>query len=336
MKKARALIGCCLVVLLSSAGIVNAQKPRLDVRLETDEADAVLALVARGARARDADWQRLFESEGYRRLKQREAAMNRAFTDSSFRAFVMDTALARRAPRLRQALAAWRSVSMDAAAELAFRYLPDSARIRATIYPSIKPKTNTFVFEPRTNPAIFFYLDPDITPDQFRTTLAHELHHLGVGSVCGSNDALPVVQQWMGGFAEGRAVLAAAGDPAAHPHVHSNPAERAIWDRDFRKVPQDMQRLEQFYTDLMDGKLTEQQQNERGFQFVATDSVPQGAFYTVGYFMARAVEQALGRERLVASLCDPVMFVEDYNRAARSRDLPRWSDAFLQRLRTAK
>ena len=320
------------VSCLLAATSLSAQTSRLDVRLDTGEADAVLALVELGERATEADWKRLFESEGYRRLKQREAALNRAFTDSSFRAFVTDPVLKARAPRLKEALQAWRTISMEGAARLAFAYLPDSARIRATIYPSIKPRTNTFVFEPNTNPAIFFYLDPGITAAQFENTLAHELHHLGTGAVCTNRVELPLVQQWMGGFSEGRAVLAAAGDPNVHPHQHSSATDRQVWERDYQKLPADMRRLEQFFLELMDGRLTEEQQNQRGFQFISTDSVPQGAFYTVGYYMARAVEKGLGRDRLIASLCDPRRLVQDYQRVATVQNLPRWSAAFLARL----
>ena len=317
---------------ITAAIPAHAQQPRLSVKLDTEAADAVLAIIARGAAASDTDWQRLFQSEGYRRLKQREATVKRAFTDSAFRAFVVDTSLARRAPRLRAALEAWKQVDVTAAAQRAFLYLPDSARIRATIYPSIKPRTNTFVFEPSTNPAIFFYLDPDISAAKFENTLAHELHHLGVGSVCANNDAAPRVVQWMGGFSEGRAVLAAAGNPQDHPHATSDAAERAIWDRDYAKVPADMRRLEQFFTDLMNATLTDAEQNEQGFAFVATDSVPQGAFYTVGYMMSRAVEMSLGRKRLVESLCNPVMFLTDYNSVADRWALPKWSSVFMRKL----
>lgn len=320
-----------IIAGLLYAAQLSAQTPRLEVKLVTDEADAVLAIVARGHAATDADWKRLFDSEGYRRLKQREAGMKRAFTDSSFRAFVLDTPLARRAPRLDQALRAWKTVGVNAAAARAFAYLPAHARIRATIYPSIKPRDNTFVWEASTNPAIFFYLDPDITEAQFENTLAHELHHLGVASVC-KNDDQPLAVQWMSGFAEGRAMLAAAGDPDVHPHATSRASERAVWDRDYANIAPDMRRMEEFFTDLMTGALTEEEQSKRGYAFVATDSVPQGPFYTVGYFMARAVEKQLGRARLVASLCDPKLFLQDYNRVAIKHKLPQWSSTFLKKL----
>jgi hypothetical protein len=140
----------------------------------------------------------------------------------------------------------------------------------------------------------------------------------------------------MGGFAEGRAVLAAAGNPQVHPHETSPLAERAVWDRDYKNVAPDMRRMESFFTDLMTGSMPEAEQNRRGYEFVATDSVPQGAFYTVGYMMARAVEQGFDRARLVASLCDPLMFVTDYNSVADRFGLPKWGDAFVRKLRGAR
>ena len=322
MTKSTHLIRYAVLAALFIASPTYAQTNRLDVRLNTEAADAVLALVKKGRRATDKDWQRLLNSDGYRRLKAREAAMRRPLTDSAFKAFVMDTALARRAPRLERALKAWKKVDVNKAAEKAFAYLPANARIKATIYPSIKPRDNTFVWETKTNPAIFFYLDPDITPEQFENTLAHELHHLGVGSVC-NNDNEPLAIQWMSGFAEGRAVLAAAGNPDVHPHATSSANERAIWDRDYAKAPADITRLEQFFNGLKTGALSEEEQR-RGYEFVATDSVPQGAFYTVGYLMSRTIEKELGRARLIASLCDPRMFIDDYNSIAQKRNLPVW------------
>lgn len=343
------IVTASAIALALAFGVVSAaraqattvqDRARVDVRLVTDEADAVLDLVALGPGATDADWQRLFNSEGYRRLKQREAAMGRAFTDSSFRVFVQDTGLAQRAGALREALDAWRTTDPSEAAALAFAYLPANARIRATIYPSIKPRTNTFVFEPRTNPAIFFYLDPAMSAAQFRNTLAHELHHLGLGSVCTNEITDPAIPadvrtalEWMGGFAEGRAVLAAAGHSDVHPHEASGAEERAVWDRDFANAAADIERLDAFFLDIIGGKTSEEERNRRGYEFVNTDTVPQGPFYTVGYLMAAAVERDRGRARLVESICDARTFMLDYDTAAKKQGLPRFSGPLLRRIR---
>jgi hypothetical protein len=72
--------------------------------------------------------------------------------------------------------------------------------------------------------------------------------------------------------------------------------------------------------------------------FVSTDEVPQGPYYTIGWLMSSVVERELGRKRLVESLCDPAMFLRDYNRAAAAQSragkasLPVWSDDLLIRL----
>ena len=232
----------------------------------TDEAEAVLYILdgrAEGRTPDEADWQRLFATEGYRRLQQREASLERPFQDSAFREFVLSADLLARAPALRRTLRAWTRVDPASAARRAFAHLPAAAVIRAKVYPVIKPRTNSFVFEPRTNPAIFLYLDPKVTPAKLENTVTHELHHIGVASACPDDPraALPEnvknALDWMGGFAEGRAVLAAAGSPDVHPHATSDAAERAVWDRDVAQVARDFERLESFFVSLLDEKLDE-------------------------------------------------------------------------------
>jgi hypothetical protein len=72
--------------------------------------------------------------------------------------------------------------------------------------------------------------------------------------------------------------------------------------------------------------------------FVSTDDVPQGPYYTVGWLMSAVVERELGRQRLVEPLCDPAMFLRDYNRAAQAKmsrghaPLPIWSDVLINRI----
>ena len=347
-----------LVSILGVLGLlttrdVTARTPRLDVRLVTDEADAVLAILdkrAAGSPVQESEWLRLFQSEGYQRLKQREASLQRAFEDSSFKSFILSPGLQDRRAALHAALAKWANVDLATAARRAFAYLPEQASIRVKVYPSIKPRTNTFVFEPRVDPAIFYYLHPAVSPAKFENTLIHEFHHIGHASACPEptldarvedrNTELAVA--WMGGFAEGRAVLAAAGATDVHPHATSDSSERAVWERDVANVERDMRRLEEFFLALAAGTLGEEEQNCRGMSFVNTETVPQGPFYTVGHVMARTIEAQLGRDRLVQSSCDARTFLSDYNQAAArfnrtaDRQLPLWSDALLRRLRSQR
>jgi hypothetical protein len=314
------------------------------VTVVTDEADAALAIAekaASGATPDSADWTRLMESEGIRRLNDREAAMGRPMSDSAFRAFLLSPELGRRVPELRRALAGWRALDPHAAAEHAFAYLPAGTVLRARVYPVVKPRTNSFVFDLNGNPAIFFYLDPDVAPTKAENTLAHELHHVGFAQGCPARpDATTGPEraaEWLSGFGEGLAVLAAAGGPDTHPHAASPAAERAVWARDVARWKSDFGDLQRFFLGVArDRAGTEDETRQRGFRFVNTDSVPQGAFYTVGWMMGATIERELGRAALVAVICDRPAFLAAYNRAAaranrRGGDpLPLWSDGLLR------
>lgn len=99
----------------------------LDVRVVSDEARAVLAIAAEvraGREAPEAHWFGLFASEGYRRLKKREASLGREFADETFRAFVTSGATVARAPALEAALPQWERADPRRAARLALAYLP--------------------------------------------------------------------------------------------------------------------------------------------------------------------------------------------------------------------
>lgn len=97
--------------------------------------------------------------------------------------------------------------------------------MKSSVYPVIKPKTNSFVFETDTNPAIFLYLDPEQSQSEFENIVAHESHHIGFSDANKRYEerikSLPEnarkAAEWMGAFGEGLAVLAAAGSADAHP-----------------------------------------------------------------------------------------------------------------------
>ena len=321
-------LAACLLCLPAAAPAAPAGAgERVDVRFESDEAEAALAIL--DLRARDepvsaAAWERLHESEGYVRLKRREAAMNREFTDAEFDAFLSGAETAGRAPELRTTLERWRGADLSAAADRALAYLPARAEIRAKIYPSIKPKTNSFVFELDSDPAIFLYLDPAVSAAQLENTVAHELHHVGFGTACpepaveAEIEALPEplrrVLRWTGAFGEGLAMLAAAGGPDAHPHASSAPEDRARWDADVARFAEDAHRVDAFFVALLDGALDEAQELETARSFYGI----QGPWYTVGWRMAEVIERALGREELIGAWCYPRRLLPTYARAVES------------------
>ena len=259
---------------------------QVNVRLVADEAEAVLAIMVKKRSQQtptDADWQRVFQSEGYVRLKQRETSMQRSFDDADFRAFVLSDQLAERAQALEETLSRWKQADISRAARLALAYLPKDTRITAKIYPVIKPRENSFVFDVKDDPAIFLYLDPTVSREKFENTLAHELHHIGYSSSCPSKHTsdeiakLPAnaqaVLKWIGAFGEGFAMLAAAGGPDVHPHAVSGPKERARWDGDVANFNDDLKKVEKFYLDIF-GKPDDQRGRAKDGIFILRRARP--------------------------------------------------------------
>jgi len=316
---------------------------RVNLQLNTDEATAVLAILGKQSAKQtvsDADWQHLFSTEPYIRLKKREASLHVGFTDDDFKKFVLSLELFAKRDALRQTLDEWQKADLQASARRVLSYLPEQATIRAKVYPVIKPGKNSFVFETQTDPAIFLYLDPAESAAKFENTVAHELHHIGFSSVefmteQRQKDLPPNVKpavDWMGAFGEGFAMLAAAGGPDVHPHAVSSPEERARWDHDMANFNQDLVTLQQFFLDIVNQKLkTKDKIDEKAYSFFGI----QGPWYTVGYKMAVIVEKRFGRATLIDCMIDPRELLARYNSAAaelnhsQTEQLALWSPELL-------
>lgn len=326
---------------------------RFQTTIITDEAEAVFSILEKIKNSQvlnQPDWDRLFSTEGYLRLKKREHSMQRRFDDTAFKSFVLNKELLEKMPELKKTLQLWKQMDLKKAAKKAFDYLPEDAVIKVKIYPVIKKAPNSFVFETNTdNPAIFFYMNTDVKAEELENTIAHELHHIGVGNVGKLGKADSTVPMnvkrtlgWMGGFSEGRAMLAAAGGPLTDPHKLSDSAKRAVWYRDLANAAADMKNMEEFFLRLLDGKIAESDEFKEGMKFIVSDTVPQGPFYTVGWLMASEVEKKFGRQRLIDTINDPLAFISDYNIAASEtngserQNLPLWSVEFLNRISQLK
>lgn len=340
---------CFAVSLLTAAppGASQQAPDRVRLSLDTTEAGLILAILATrdsGGRVSDADWQRLFATSGFIRLKARETAMGRAFTDGDFRSFVLSDTLSTRRRALRRALTDWSGADMTDAAQRALAYLPAEARIAATVYVMIKPRSNSFVWDLQSDPAIFLYLDPAVTQAKFANTVAHELHHIGLSSVAGRVDSTitglsseaGIVAQWIGAFGEGFAMLAAAGGPDVHPHAVSADSDRVRWDHDVAQFNRDLGTLNQFFASILDGRLaTADTVQTIAFTFYGV----QGPWYTVGWKMAVTIERRFGRPELIRCMTDPHRLLERYNAAAADYNrthpdtLATWSDPLLKALR---
>ncbi len=226
--------------------------------------------------------------------------------------------------------------------------MPKNARIKAKIYPVIKPKDNSFVFDVKTDAAIFLYLDPAVSREKFENTLAHELHHIGYGSGCPTRKTLNAIDKlppntrrvlgWIGVFGEGFAMLAAAGGPDVHPHAASPAEERARWDRDVANFNGDLKTVEKFFSDILENRLTREEMQQTGFSFFGV----QGAWYTVGWKMSVMIEKTYGRAKLIECICDQRKLLSTYNKAAakynrRAREtLALWSESLIKSIKRGK
>jgi hypothetical protein len=352
----RPVAGALVGLLLSVPGKGAHAQPsaadgsRLEVRVDFGEAEAALAILekqAAGLEVTEEDWARLESSEGWLRMRQRNAEFGRTSFPADVRAYLTSGETVARAGALRAAVESWRGLDARAAASRALAYLPDETSLRATIYPAVKPRPNSYVYELETNPAIFFHVDPDRSPGQLENTLAHELHHVG-SATCPEPpglDTLPeearLTVSWLSAFGEGMAVLAAAGGPDVHPHATSAAGEWLVWERDVANIASDVGRVEAFFTAILDGRLAGDEARAELFSLINAEGVPQGPFYTVGWKMAAIVERAFGRPAVVAAVCDPRRLLVRYNAAARAyprpdaTPLPLWSEAFLRRIDAA-
>jgi hypothetical protein len=318
------------------------------VQVVTDEADAVLFIVEkreRGEEITEADWQRLFQTEGYVRLKQREHSLQRSFEDDDFKKFVLSSEMGSRRKALAETLSKWKETDIQRIAQRPRSYLPAGAVIRAKVYLVIKPRDNSFVFDVRDNPAIFMYLDPSKSRELFENHLAHELHHIGYGTACPPADTTAAVKklsprsqkvlQWIGAFGEGFAMLAAAGGPDIHPHSVSKAEDRARWDRDVENFNNDLKTVEKFFLTLMEGKLSDDEENKKGFSFFGV----QGPWYTVGWQMAAVIEKTFGRKKLIECFCDSRKLLPTFNDAARrnrragGKQYALWSEQLLAQIK---
>ena len=298
----------------------------MSVHFVSDEARAVLAILDLRAAKQpvpEVAWEKLFATEGYVRLKQRELSMHRAFDDSTFRTFVMSDDLLARREQLATTLGDWLHADLQHAAGLALAYLPANATIRATIYPVIKPAKNSFVFE---HNAIFMYVEP-IPREEFEATIAHEMHHIGYGTGCPKSDKpmpdnLKKLETWISAFGEGFATLAAAGGPDGIPQRKAT--TRAEWEKEMARFDENFATLTTFFQDVLDKKLQGDAADKRAFEFFGFV----GPWYTVGYRMAVVIEKTLGRDALIAATCDPHHFFATYNRAVRKSGerLPLWPE----------
>ncbi len=338
------------IVAVSSIAIAQgpSSDAALEVKIDSTQAEATLGLLAARARGESvpaSSWDRVFESEGYKRVLARELALDerlgidRGYSNESFLEWALSDAALEGLVERQRTLAAWADIDLDEAARRARAYLPEGTRLKATAYPIVRKQTNSFVWDLHHDPAIFLSVGADVGVGELMLTLAHELHHVGFAGGCPeqsdeeAGEGVTAARRWLSGFGEGLAVLAAAGGPEGEIHAPGQGDLGAAWRERIENLESDMRALEAFLIDVADGRTVGEEAQKRGMAFVSAEDVPQGAFYSIGWFMAVAVERHLGREAVVAAVCDHGRLLTDYQRVARGRAdsaLPSWSDRLLQ------
>jgi hypothetical protein len=347
------IIFLCLIFLSALSMETQAQNKdnsSVNVQIVSDEAEAVVAILEKKASNEaitDADWKKLFSSEGFTRLKNREVSFKHQYTEENFKTFVLSASLFAKRDELASTLEQWIKADVDGAAQKALYYLPAGAKIKAKIYPVIKPGKNSFVFETKTDPAIFLYVNPAESKDKFENTLAHELHHIGYAASCDDKNsaefaALPQrtqrVVEWVGAFGEGFAMLAAAGGPYTHPHKYSSNEDHARWDSDITNFDANLKSVDKFFIAILDGTIADKDIDSVGMEFMGI----QGPWYTVGYKMSVLIEKTFGKQRLIDCMSDIRELLPTYNEAViisnnlNHNRLPMWSDSVINAIQNHK
>ncbi len=322
----------------------------IKVRLITDEAEVALQILQErqdGKQIADEEWNKLFATEGYERLKDREIGMAKMFpgrdpfTDDAFKTFMLSDDPLKQRRDYQETLDKWMKVDVAECAKRSLTYLPEGSKISATVCYLIKPRHNSFVWgSDGPDPAVMLYLDPAQASEDLAMTIAHEFHHIGFASTCPSkeykawydkqSEKVQTAQTWLGGFGEGFAVLASCGSKESDGYAFSAPEVKEAWKSGIAKNADNMKTLEAFFSDVLDGKLTKDQTSAKASEFYGMV----GPWYTTGWVMATTIEHAFGRKKLLDCYLDPRLLLPTYNAAAKKLgNLPLWPEELVNRMK---
>jgi hypothetical protein len=321
----------------------------IKVRLVTDEPEVALQILQErqdGKAVTDDDWNKLFSTEGYKRLKDREIGMAKMFpgrdpfTDEAFKTFMLSDDPLKQRKDYQDALDKWKKVDIAECAQRSLSYLPTGSKISATVCYLVKPRHNSFVWgSDGPDPAIMLYLDPSQPAEDLSMTIAHEFHHIGYASTCPSKEYnawydkqpknVQAAQTWLRGFGEGFAVLASGGSDPDGPYHYAAKDVKDSWKSGLAHNAEDMKTLQAFFEDVLNEKLTGDKVTAKASEFYGVV----GPWYTTGWVMATTIERAFGRKKLLECYQDPRLIMPTYNEAARKLGgLPLWPEDFVRRM----
>ena len=330
----------------AACGSAGVRSSAVGVHLMTDEAEAVLGILAKRNNQlplTEADWSRLLTSEGYVRLKAREASMKRSFEDEAFKSFVLSPELGPQTATLetdaRPMVKGRHGSAREKRSDATFpnvlvsgpRSTP-SSNLRLTVSSSTSQATlRSFCISiPRSMRTSF------ATRSLMSCTTSASVAVVHPRTIADEIARLPQETQtaltWIGAFGEGFAMLAAAGSPDSSSSWREpcRGAEQRGIEVSRMRAPIDS-KLEGFFQSVLQKQLTGDQVREAGFQFFGV----QGPWYTVGWQMAVTIERAFWTPSTRRSLLRPSKAVRRLTTRRRFESLrvrrtwasgqPRWS-----------
>ncbi|MGO9777097.1 MAG: DUF5700 domain-containing putative Zn-dependent protease [Terracidiphilus sp.] len=309
---------------------------RVQLTVDATQAEAALAIAEcwnTGLPVQEQHWLALLTSEGHRRWKRRMEAVGQPVDDTEYARFLLSVAVGKQLKELWRTLRTWQKANWEEAALRAIKWLPEDARILAGVFVVFTPAANSFYYAEDDNAAVIFSLDAALSWAEFENRMVHELHHVGYfGLARNQPTGIPFATQsaveWTRSFAEGLAMLAAAGGADVHPHATSPTETRARWDREIADFEHSRCAIEQFLLDVVNQRKTTEEELKAGHALLGV----QGPWYTVGWMMGAIVEREFGRQVLLDCMAEVPQLMARYNQAAPTRDLTLWSHELMAAL----
>jgi len=319
-------------------------KEEKSVRIEIiyDEVEDCLDLLNKTleSTARLSDWNRLFQTRGFKLLKKRELEMENSFSDSEFQAYLQSQANKSFVHSYMNSLQHFKDIDLLDIQKKVMKYLPKKAFFNTTIIPVIKPKKNSFVHRIEGESYLFTSLEPDCLKAKLENKLIHELHHIGLDSVYDPKKYQTLDKntqkmiEWTNAFGEGFAMLAAVGGPQYHP-VPFDETAKEVWDENIKNFEVDFNQIQRFLFSILEGQFEDDKALKAKGMELMMNNGGQGSWYTVGWKLSVIIEAVLGRKALIDCMEDLRNVYLNYNKAVEIYNnkhglkLPFWDEKII-------
>ena len=314
----------------------------MSIEIIYDEVEACLDLFKETLQSsvRLSDWNRLFQTRGYKLLKKREQEMESPFTDNEFQNFIQSQANKICVHSYKNSFQHFKDIDLLDIQKKVMKYLPKKAFFNTTIIPVIKPKKNSFVHRIEGESYLFISLEKDCSKAKLENKLIHELHHIGLDSVYDPKKYQSLDKnsqkmiEWTNAFGEGFAMLAAVGGPQYHP-VPFDEKAKEVWDEKIKNFEVDFKKIQKFLFHILDGQFEDEKTLLKKGMELMMNNGGQGSWYTVGWKLSVIIEEILSRQALIDCMEDLRNVYLNYNKAVEIYNnkhglkLPFWDEKII-------